>query len=221
VSDSPQPYPTAILISGNGTNLQAVLDQVRAGALPLDVRLVVSDREDAYALERARAAGVATLVVPFSPALESRAKYAVDLAAAIRRSGARLVLLLGWMHVLAPGFLEAGFDGVLNLHPSFLPDDPSADRVTLPDGSVSPVFRGARALRDALKAGAAMTGATLIEITPAVDRGPVLARRPFALRADDTVESALARLHPVEHEVVREGVLAWLRQNGRINSTVE
>jgi len=215
VSESAPRYPTAVLASGSGTNLQAVLDSVRAGTLPLDVRLVVSDRVDAYALERARSAGVATSVMAFAPASQSRAEYARDLAAAVKRSGARLVLLLGWMHVLAPEFLEAGLDGVLNLHPSFLPDDPSADRVQLPDGSESPVFRGARALADALKAKATVTGATLIEITPAVDRGPVLARRPFTLRADDTVESALARLHPVEQEVVREGVFEWLRRNGR------
>jgi len=202
-------YPIAVLASGNGTNLQAVIDRSRAGTLPLDIRVVVSNRADAYALERARAAEVPTLVMPFA-AGSSRAEYARALATAVKKSGAQLVLLLGWMHVLAPEFLNAGFAGVLNLHPSFLPDEPSADEVTLPDGSRSKVFRGPHALRDALHAKARMTGATLIEITPEVDRGPVLARRTFELRPDDTVESALERLHKVEQEVVNDGVLAWL-----------
>jgi phosphoribosylglycinamide formyltransferase-1 len=192
-----------------------VLDRVRAGALPLEIRLVVSNRTDAFAIERARRAGVPFRVLPYRAAAQTRAEYARELAAEVRRSGARLVLLLGWMHVLAPEFLTAGFDGVLNLHPAYLPDDPAADHVTLPDGTVSPVYRGAHALRDALRAGARTTGATLIEITPEIDRGPVLARRAFALLAGDTEESALARLHPVEQDVVQEGVLKWLDQHDR------
>jgi phosphoribosylglycinamide formyltransferase-1 len=203
-------YPTAILVSGTGTNLQAVLDHARAGTLPLDVRLVVSNKADARALERARAAQVPTLVMTFSSHVDSRSAFARELADAVKKSGARLVLLLGWMHVLAREFLDAGFEGVLNLHPSYLPDDPSADEVALPDGTISRVFRGAHALRDALEAGAQVTGATLIEITPDVDRGPVLARRPMALLPGDTVDSALDRLHAVEREVVQEGVTRWL-----------
>jgi len=206
---SSTPYPTAVLASGSGTNLQGVIDRIRAGTLPLDIRIVVSNRADAYALERAKAAGVATLVMPFATG-SSRTEYARGLATAVKTSGAQLVLLLGWMHVLAPEFLNAGFAGVLNLHPSYLPDDPSADEVVLPDGSRSKVFRGPHALRDALRADVRTTGATLIEITPEVDRGPVLARRTFELRADDTVELALERLHLVEQEVVNDGVLAWL-----------
>jgi len=212
---SPRPFPTAILASGSGTNLQGVLDRTRAGVLPLDVRLVVSNRAGVLAIERARRAGVPFEVLPYRAADQTRSEYAQALAAEVRASGARLVLLLGWMHVLAPEFLAAGFDGVLNLHPALLPDDPAAEVVTLPDGTVSPVYRGAHALRDALRAGAPMTGATLIEITPEIDRGPVLARRTFALRPDDTEESALARLHPVEQDVVQEGVLKWLAEHER------
>lgn len=206
--------PTAVFVSGNGTNLQAVLDATRAGRLPLDIRLVVCDTPQANALERAVSAGVPTDVLTWLRPSESRSEYALRLASTVRASGARLILLLGWMHVLAREFLDAGFDGILNLHPSYLPDDPSADEVTLPDGTHSPVFRGAHALRDAIAAKARMTGATLIEITPAVDRGRVLARKQFALRPDDDEASALARLHPIEHEVVIEGITAWLRAKG-------
>lgn len=211
--------PTAVLVSGNGTNLQAVIEAVAGGSLPLDLRVVVANEPTAYAIERARCAGVATLVLPFERTKESRGEYAGRLANAIAQTGARLVLLLGWMHVLAPEFLEAGFEGVLNLHPSYLPDDPSADSVVFPDGFESPVFRGARALRDAIAAKAPRTGASLIEITPLVDRGPVLARKEMALRPDEDEARALERLHRVEQEVVRDGVLAWLARRSRARAS--
>ncbi len=202
--------PTAIFVSGAGTNLQAVIDAARDERLPIDIKLVVSDNARAFALERARAAGVPARVIPWDRQAQTRAAYAAHLARAVRDSGARLVLLLGWMHVLDAAFLDAGFEGVLNLHPSYLPDDPSADTVTLPDGTSSPVFRGAHALRDAMRANVPVTGATLIEITPHVDRGPVVARRTFALRAGEDEAVALARLHEVEQAVVLEGVNAWI-----------
>ncbi|HXM19646.1 MAG TPA: formyltransferase family protein [Candidatus Tumulicola sp.] len=205
--------PTAVLVSGNGTNLQSVIEDVRAGIVPLELRLVVSNNPQAFAIERARRAGIAVELMPFDRSAQTRSGYARALADLLKARGIRLVLLLGWMHVLASEFLDAGFDGVLNLHPAYLPDDPSDDTVTLPDGTRSPVFRGAHALRDALAAKLPMTGATLMQITAAVDRGPVVARRACPLNAHDDEAAALERLHAVEREVVREGVQAWLAQH--------
>jgi len=204
--------PCAVFVSGSGTNLQAVIDAVRAGVLPLDLKLVVSNAADAYALERARAAGIPVEIVPWNRSVETRGAYGQRLADVVRASGARLVLLLGWMHVLAKEFVDAGFDGILNLHPSYLPDDPAADSVVLPDGRTTRVYRGAHALRDAIEAGETVTGATLIEITPLVDRGAVLARQTFALRPGEGEDAALARLHGVEHDVVISGIANWLKR---------
>ncbi|HKW44875.1 MAG TPA: formyltransferase family protein [Candidatus Eremiobacteraceae bacterium] len=203
--------PTAVFASGNGSNLQAVIDASAAGTLPLDIRLVVTNNPKALALARAARANIPALVIPFLKAHESRSDYGIRLARAVRAKGVQLVLLLGWMHVLAREFVDAGFAGILNLHPAYLPEDPRADRVTFPDGTTTRVFRGAHALRDALEAGVTMTGATLIEITPEIDRGYVLARRTFAFADGDDEKKALERLHDVEREVVREGVLVWLR----------
>ncbi|HEY5094450.1 MAG TPA: formyltransferase family protein [Candidatus Eremiobacteraceae bacterium] len=205
--------PTAVFASGNGSNLQAVIDAVAGGGLPLELRLVVSNRPDAFALTRAARANIPSLVMPFSHSEESRSAYGLRLARAVRGKGVKLVLLLGWMHVLAPEFVGAGFAGILNLHPAYLPEDPAADAVTFPDGTTTVVFRGAHALRDALLAGVKTTGASLIEITPEIDRGPVLARRPLALNPGEDEKKALERLHDVERDVVREGVAAWLRAN--------
>jgi phosphoribosylglycinamide formyltransferase-1 len=210
-SGRPIVVPTAIFASGSGTNLQAVIDAVATGSLPLEIRLVVSDNPKAFALARAGAAKIPSLVMPFSKSVETRSAYGERLARTVRAKGVELVLLLGWMHVLAPEFVDAGFAGILNLHPAYLPEDPAADHVTFPDGTTTPAFRGAHALRDALRAGVKLTGASLIEITAAVDRGPLLARRPMALRHDDDESKALDRLHDVERDVVREGVTAWLR----------
>jgi len=204
------PLPTAVLASGQGTNLQAVIDAARGHALPIDLRLVLSDTPNAFALQRARNAGIPTAVCTFDRAAADRAAYALQVASHIRRAGARLVLLLGWMHVFAEQFLNEGFDGVLNLHPAYLPEDPGADIVTFPDGSSSPVFRGPRALRDAIASNARYTGATLMQITADVDRGPVLARRPMVLHPGESEEVALERLHSVERDVVREGIARWL-----------
>jgi len=207
--------PTAVLASGRGTNAQAVFDAAARGELPLHVRLVVSNDPRAEVLSRARRAGIAAFALPFDRRSESRAQYALRLATALREEHVRLVLLLGWMHVLAPEFLNAGFDGVLNLHPSFLPDDPKDDFVTLPDGVRTPCFRGPHALRDAIEAGVPVTGASLIEITADVDRGPVLARSTFTLKPGEGEAAALERLHPVEHAVVKEGILKWFSMRGR------
>jgi len=117
--------------------------------------------------------------------------------------------------VLAPEFLEAGFEGVFNLHPAYLPEDPSADIVTFPDGTQTRVFRGPHALRDALAAKVPYTGASLIEITNAVDRGPVLARKHMQLFAHEDEAAALERLHAIEREVVRNGLQRWLAKRSR------
>lgn len=201
--------PTAVLVSGTGTNLRAVIASVRGGDLPLDLRLVIANKAHAPALRHAREAGIPTQVFGFDRARQDRAQYATAIAEAICTAGVRLVLLLGWMHVLAPQFLAFDFD-VLNLHPAYLPEDPAADEVVFEDGSASPVFRGAHALRDAIAAGARQVGASLIRITADVDRGPLLARRAMELLPGEDEAAALQRLHRVEQEVVRAGVRRWI-----------
>lgn len=200
---------TAVLISGSGSNLQAVIDAVGRGELPLDLRLVLSNRAGAFGLERARRAGIAARTELWDRRRgEPRGAYDSRILAAVRQSGAALVLLLGWMHVLPAAFVES-FAGVVNIHPAFLPEDPAADRVAVPGGPEIPAFRGAHALRDAIEAGMGWAGATCHLVTPAVDRGPVLAREPMALRPGEGEAEALERLHLVEHRVLLKGIARW------------
>ena len=137
----------------------------------------------AYAIERARAAGVAGVhVVEWRRKEEMRAQYDERLLEAVRSERPDLVLLLGWMHLLSDAFVAA-FPEMLNLHPAFLPLDPSCDDVGLPDGTRIAAFRGPRAVHDALAAGSRWVGATVHRVTPATDRGPVLARKPLRVEA--------------------------------------
>ncbi|TAM89014.1 phosphoribosylglycinamide formyltransferase [bacterium] len=206
---SPGGIATAVLVSGSGSNLQAVIDAVDRGELPLDLRLVLSNRADAFGLERARRAGIVARTELWDRrGGESRSAYDARVLAAVRESGAEFVLLLGWMHVLPAAFVER-FAGVVNIHPAFLPEDPGADVVAVPGGPEIPAFRGAHALRDAIEAGAAWAGATCHLVTAAVDRGPVLAREPMRLHPGEGEAHALERLHLIEHRVLIEGVARW------------
>jgi len=199
-----------VMASGSGTNLQAVLDRSRDGSLPLDVAAVVVNVPGAYALERARAAHVPSIFeLPWRRLERTRAEYDAELLEVVRAENPDLVLLLGWMHLLGEPFVRA-FPNLLNVHPAFLPLDPARDDVGVPDGSRIPAFRGAHAVRDAFAAGSAWIGATVHVVTPATDRGPVLARKPLRLLEGESQADALARLHPIEHELVAAGIRRWL-----------
>lgn len=201
---------TLVMASGSGTNLQAVLDRSRDGRLPLDVAAVVVNVPGAYAVERARAAQVPSVYELLWKRLErTRADYDAELLDVVRDEHPDLVLLLGWMHLLAEPFVRA-FPNLLNVHPAFLPLDPQQDDVGMPDGTRIPAFRGAYAVRDAFAAGSRWIGATVHVVTPQTDRGPVLTRKPLRLLPGEEQADALARLHPIEHELVSAGIRRWL-----------
>jgi phosphoribosylglycinamide formyltransferase 1 len=199
-----------VMASGSGTNFQSVLDRSRDGSLPLDVAALVTNSPQAYAIERARAAGVpAVRVLPWKRSERTRAEYDALLLETVRAEAPDLVLLLGWMHLLAEPFVRE-FPNLLNVHPAFLPLDPESDDVGMPDGTRITAFRGAHAVRDAIAAGSAWFGATVHVVTPETDRGPVLTRKPLRLPPGGDEAGALARLHPVEHELVAAGIRRWL-----------
>jgi phosphoribosylglycinamide formyltransferase 1 len=174
-----------VLVSGNGTNLQALLD---AG---LPIAAVASNRKDAYALVRARAGGVpaATFSLDCHPDREER-----DLLMAtwLEEHGVELVVLAGYMHLLTKPFLDRFPDRIVNVHPSLLPS-----------------FPGAHAIDDALAAGVPETGVTVHVVDEGLDTGRVLRQEPVPLEPRDTLEE---RIHAVEHRllpaVVRELIAA-------------
>ncbi len=203
-----RPIRTVVLASGSGTNFQAVIDRVARG-MPLELRALVCNKTEAFACERAQDADVPVVALPWLREEQSREAYDVALQRAVEERDPELVLLLGWMHLLAPAFVEA-FPEMLNIHPAFLPLNPSRDDVGMPDGTSIPVFRGARAVRDALRAGSSWVGASMHQVTMDTDRGRVLVRKPLRVQPGETEEEVFARLHPIEHEVVGRAIYRWL-----------
>jgi phosphoribosylglycinamide formyltransferase-1 len=168
----------AVLASGSGTNLQALLD-----AYPENVAVVAGDRKSAFAFERARRAGVP--VEHVDPAgFESREDFDRELADRVAAHDVGLVVGAGYMRVLSRHFLER-FPAILNVHPSLLPE-----------------FRGLHAVRQALDAGVAETGVTVHFMVEEVDAGPVVVQERVPVFPGDTEEKVFERLHPVEHRLL-------------------
>ena len=168
----------AVLASGSGTNLQALLD-----AYPENVAVVAGDKKGAFAFERARQAGVPVEHVDPAGFL-TREDFDRELAERIAAYGVGLVVGAGYMRVLSPVFLER-FPAVLNVHPSLLPR-----------------FRGLRAVERALEAGVEETGVSVHFMVEEVDAGPVVAQEAVPVVPGDTRETLLERLHPVEHRLL-------------------
>lgn len=192
-----------ILISGSGTNLQAILDAIDAGTLTAVPALVVSNRKNAYGLVRAEKAGVPTLYFPLKPyrdAGKSRADYEADLAAQIEPYQPDLLVLAGWMHILGADFLRRFPNKVINLHPA-LPGQ----------------FPGTHAIERAFAAyqrGEIQESGCMVHITvPEVDAGPVIGQTAVPFQPDDTLESFAARLHAAEHELIVAAIRKMLTED--------
>lgn len=175
----------AVLVSGSGTNLQAILDAIDTDP-DFGGRIVVvgSDRPDAYGLERAREAGIPTVAVALDEHPD-RAAWERALVAGVLEHEPDAVVLAGFMRLVTGEFLSHWPDRVLNTHPSLLP-----------------AFRGARAVRDALAYGVKLTGSTVHLVDEKVDNGPVIAQRSVEIRQDDDEESLHERIKAIEHELL-------------------
>ncbi len=175
------PLKIAVLISGNGTNLQAILDAIDAGDLPVEVVLVLSSRPDAYGLKRAAKAGVP--MMSLDRETYKNPQVADDIIATeCKQHGAEYIVMAGYMRLLGADVLDSFPDHVLNIHPALLPS-----------------FRGAHAIKDAFDAGVKVTGVTVHFANASYDKGAIIAQCPVAVREDDTQDTLEARIHETEH----------------------
>jgi len=216
MSASAQPYQIAVLVSGSGSNLQALLDAQQAGDLgDAEIVLVVSDRADAYGLQRALKRRVAAAFIPLrhprDPAV--RAAWERRLADVVAAFAPDLIVLAGFMRVLSPVFLDRFPNRVINQHPALLPDD-GGDTFVTSRGIVIPALRGAHVVADAIRLGLPVTGCTIHRVTPAVDDGPVLARAEVPVLPGDDEATLHERIKDVEHRLIVE-VVARLVREGR------
>lgn len=207
-------FRIAVLISGSGSNLQALLDAQATETLGAEVALVVSDRADAYGLQRSLEYNIATVCVPLThprnPA--ERAAWEQRLADIIAAFAPDLVVLSGFMRVLSANFLNRFPQRVINQHPALLPDG-GGDTVRTSTGLELPVLRGAHVVADALRRKLPATGCTVHWTTPIVDDGLVLGCAEVPLLPDDTEETLHERIKVQERRLIVQ-VVQELAQRG-------
>ena len=184
-----------VLISGNGSNLQAIMDQALPKA-PYQVVGVISNKADAYGLVRARAAGIASHSVMVNPE-ESRADYDLRLSEAIEQLQPDLIVLAGFMRILSDELVKAYQGRMINIHPSLLPK-----------------FTGLHTHQRAIEAGEQEHGASVHFVTPTLDAGPVILQAKVPVFDDDTVELLAERVHEQEHAILPL-VVKWFAE-GRL-----
>jgi phosphoribosylglycinamide formyltransferase-1 len=200
-------YRIAVLVSGSGSNLQALIDACADRRIAGEIVLVASDRADAYGLQRALHAGLAVAFVPLTQPRKRQVRLAweVQLADLINLFRPDLLVLSGFMRVLSAAFLERCHAVAINQHPALLPAD-GGPTVTTSTGVVIPALRGAHVVPDALAQGLAISGCTIHRVTPAVDDGPILAQAEVPIFADDTEASLHERIKAEERRLIVEVV---------------
>ena len=180
------PIKLGVLLSGSGTNLQAIIDAIQAGTLDATIELVVSSRPSAYGLKRAEAAGLQTLTLSKETYEDS---FVADMVIAteLKRYNVDYVVMAGYMRKVGVPILNTFPNRVLNLHPALLPS-----------------FRGAHAIQDAFEYGVKVTGVTVHLANADYDRGPIIAQRPVVVEEDWTVDQLEEAIHQVEHQLYPE-----------------
>jgi phosphoribosylglycinamide formyltransferase-1 len=189
-----------VIVSGSGTNLQALIDAVRDGSIAADIVTVFSDRRAAYALERATAAGIPAVHVVVKRS--DTPGYDAELLERVAATAPDLVVLAGYMRILSPRFVSAFSDRILNIHPSLLPR-----------------HRGVDTHRRVIDAGDADHGATVHFVTDELDAGPRIAQYRIKVRPGDTAETLAARVHAGEYIILPLAV-SWFAA-GRLSLTTE
>ncbi|MDX8406351.1 MAG: phosphoribosylglycinamide formyltransferase [Mariprofundus sp.] len=178
------PRSIVVMVSGRGSNLSVILDAVKSGACPVDVRLVISNKADAPALDVARRAGVAEVLYINPKDYTDRAAYDVACAEAIDKAGCRWIVLAGYMRILSSPFVQHFAGRIINIHPALLPS-----------------FTGADGVGDALAYGVKLSGCTVHLVDEVLDGGPILAQSAVPVLDDDTRDSLHARIQREEHRL--------------------
>jgi phosphoribosylglycinamide formyltransferase-1 len=187
-----------VLISGRGSNLQALIDAIADGWLHAEIALVISNRDDAAGLERARRAGIEAICISHR-GWPSRNDYDRALVRELQARGVRLVCLAGFMRLVGAPLIDAFPNAILNIHPSLLP-----------------AFPGVDAQRQAIAHGAKISGVTVHFVTPELDAGPIVLQRSVPVLEDDTPETLGARILAEEHRAYPEAVSLILNGNWAI-----
>ncbi len=186
--------PIAVFVSGRGTNLQSIIDAIESGKLDAEIKLVVSNRSKAYALKRCEKHGIPYEVIP-SKRFKTPEEWGKALIEAVKRSGASLIVLAGFMKIVPPNFIEAFQNRIINIHPSLLP-----------------AFKGLEAQKQAFDYGVTITGCSVHLVTPELDGGPIIAQAAVPVLPNDTAETLAARILEHEHRIYPQ-VIQWFAED--------
>jgi len=174
----------AILISGRGSNMAALIEATKAADFPAEIVVVISNKADADGLAKARESGVATVTIESKPYGGDRTAFEAALQSALDRNKVDLICLGGFMRLFTAEFVQRWYGRMLNIHPSLLPSFPGLDPH-----------------RQALRAGVKISGATVHFVIPETDAGPIVMQGAVAVRDDDTAETLAVRIVGVEHRI--------------------
>ena len=188
-----------VLISGRGSNLQAIIDAIGAGRLDARIGLVISNRPGAQGLDRARTAGIETLVIDHR-SFPTREAFDTAAVFELKQRSVGLVCLAGFMRLLSPAFIGAFPNAILNIHPALLP-----------------AFPGLDAQRQAWAHGVKISGATVHLVTTELDAGPIVVQAAIEVRDDDTPETLAARILVEEHRIYPEAIRIVLEGRWRLD----
>jgi phosphoribosylglycinamide formyltransferase 1 len=193
----------AILISGRGSNMAALIRAAAAQDFPAEIAVVISNRVDARGLEKAQASGVPTLVIESKPFGKDRAAFETALQAALDQHGVDLICLGGFMRLFTAEFVQHWYGRMLNIHPSLLPSFPGLD----PHGQ-------------ALRAGVKISGATVHFVSPQTDAGPILMQGAVAVSDHDTAETLSERILEIEHRIYPDALRLLANDQVRLDGEI-
>ncbi len=178
----------AVLCSGSGTNLQAIIDKVEGGYIPAKIALVVSDNKDAFALTRAQKAGIETLILNPKD-FKNREDFDREIVKHLRKNDVKLVVLAGFMRLMSDYFIKEYRNRIMNIHPALLPS-----------------FKGTHGIKDALEYGVKVTGPTVHFVDEKLDHGPIILQKAVEVKDEDTEETLLKQVHKEEHKLYPEAI---------------
>lgn len=188
----------AVFVSGNGSNLQAIINAVKQKKIKADLTLVVSDRAQAYALTRAQKAGIESVIID-PKSFPDRESFDREAVRRLQERGVDFVVLAGFMRILSPYFIQSYENKILNIHPALLP-----------------AFKGAHAIKDAFEYGVKTTGVTIHLVDEKVDNGPIIMQEAICVTPRDTLASLEKKIHAVEHKLYPKAIDLFAR--GRVHA---
>ena len=188
-----------VLVSGRGSNLQAIMDRIADGYLPLKIAVVISDKSDAYALERAQNAGIKTVAVE-RKGCASKDEFEAKITAALEEAGCELVVLAGFMRILSGGFVNKWHHKIINIHPALLPS-----------------FPGLHGQGQAVAYGVKFSGCTVHFVDEGTDSGPIILQKVVPVLDDDAEDTLADRILVQEHIAMPEALKLWAEDKLEIN----